>query len=108
MEVLDEKAVPAAEARNSLRKKDEEGMSYEQKICIDFLKKNVDINVTDVREAMKELQDVGRIKGRQAAMIINTMPGDKDDMRLLFSKERTSLSDDQIEAALEVVDKYRT
>lgn len=108
MDVLNEKNVPAAEARNSLSKKDEEEMSYEQKICLDFLKKNVKINVTDARDAVKELQDIGRIKERQAAMIINTMPENRDDVRLLFSKERTSLSEEEMDEVLEVVDKYRT
>ena len=107
MEVINEKPVPAAEARNSMKKKDEEGLAYEQKICTDFLKKNVDINVTDAREAMKELQDIGRIKTRQAAILINIMPEEKSDIRLIFSKERTNLSEDDMEDILEVLDKYR-
>lgn len=107
MKVVGEEPVPAAEVRNTMSKKKEEELSYEQKIATDFLEKNVDINVTDAREAMKELQDVGRIKARQAAILINIMPEDKSELRLIFSKERTSLSEDDMEEVLEILDKYR-
>lgn len=106
MKIQDERPVPAAEARNSLKKRDEEEMTYEQKICTDFLKKNVKILVTDARKAMKELQEIGRIKPRQAAMLINAQPKDRDDVRLVFSKERTSLSEDEMDEVLETIQKY--
>lgn len=107
MDILSEETVPAVEARNSLSKKDEEGMAYEQKICTDFLKKNVKMNVTDARKAMKELQEVGRVKPRQAAILINIRPEDKGEVRLIFSKERTSLSEEEMGEILEIIDKYR-
>ncbi|MFP4115663.1 MAG: hypothetical protein ACLFTQ_00445 [Candidatus Aenigmatarchaeota archaeon] len=107
MEIIDEKPVPAAEARNTMSKKKDESLVYEQKISKDFLSKNVDINVTDARKAMKELQEVGRIKAGQAAILINIMPEEKSDIRLIFSKERTSLSEEEMEEVLEILDKYR-
>ncbi|MFP4116981.1 MAG: RNA polymerase Rpb4 family protein [Candidatus Aenigmatarchaeota archaeon] len=107
MEIKSEKPVPAAEARNTMSKKKDEDLAYEQKICMDFLEKNVDINVTDARKAMKELQEVGRVKARQAAALINVMPQEKSDIRLIFSKERTSLSDENMEEILEILDQYR-
>ncbi len=108
MKVIKEKPVPSAEARNTMsKKKDEEDLAYEQKICMDFLVKNIDINVTDARKAMKELQEVGRIKARQAAILINIMPSEKSDIRLIFSKERMSLSDEDMEKIIGILDKYR-
>lgn len=90
-----------------MSKKDEENLTYEQKICTDFLKKNVKMNVTDARKAMKELQEVGRIKPRQAAILLNIQPEDKGEVRLIFSKERTSLSEEEMEEVIEIIDKYR-
>ncbi len=107
MKIKNEKPVPAAEARNTMSKKKDEDLAYEQKICMDFLDKNVDINVTDARKAMDELQEVGRIKPRQAAILINILPKEKGDIRLIFSKERTSLSEENMEDVLEILDKYR-
>lgn len=107
MEIKNEKPVPAAEARNTMSKKKDEELAYEQKICMDFLEKNVNMNVTDAREAMKELQEVGRVKPSQAAVLINIMPEEKSDIRLIFSKERTSLSDENMEEILEILDQYR-
>ncbi len=107
MEIKSEKPVPAAEARNTMSKKKDDDLAYEQKICMDFLEKNVDINVTDAREAMEKLQEIGRIKARQAAVLINIMPEEKSDIRLIFSKERTSLSDENMDEILKVLDEYR-
>ncbi|MFB6088652.1 MAG: RNA polymerase Rpb4 family protein [Candidatus Aenigmatarchaeota archaeon] len=106
MEVLNEEEVPAAEARNSLKKRNDEDLKYEQKICLDFLKKHVDIQVTKARKMMNELEDVGRIKPHQAAMIVNILPEDKEDVRLLFSKERTRLKEEEMDKILEIVDEY--
>lgn len=108
MKVIDEESVPAAEARNSLsKKKDDENLSYEQKICIDFLGKNVKMNVTDTRDAMKELQEVGRIKPRQAAMLVNILPENRDEVRLVFSKETMNLSQEEMDEIIDIIDKYR-
>ncbi len=107
MEVKDERPVPAAEARNTMSKKKDGDLAYEQKICMDFLDKNVHMNVTDARKAMKELQEVGRIKARQAAILVNVLPEEKSDIRLIFSKERMSLSEENMEEIIKILDKYR-
>ncbi|MFB6075705.1 MAG: hypothetical protein ABEK17_01035 [Candidatus Aenigmatarchaeota archaeon] len=106
MEVLNEEEVPAAEARNSLKKRNDEDLKYEQKICLDFLKKHVDIQVTKARKMMNELENVGRIKPHQAAMIVNILPENKEEVRLLFSKERTRLKEEEMDKILEIVEEY--
>ncbi|UCG95143.1 MAG: DNA-directed RNA polymerase subunit F [archaeon] len=106
MRKLSECYVDAAKARSSLEKRDVDKLTYEQKICLDFLKKHFRMPVEKSTELMKELQNIGRIDSRQASMIANLMPKTKEDVKLIFSKERTILSDEEINKILETVNKY--
>lgn len=106
MEIIKEEPVPAAEARNSLRKRDPENLNYEQKICNDFLRQHVKLPVTKARKLVKELLEVGRMKPHQAVTIVNILPESKDDIRLIFAKERTTLKEEEMEEILRIVGKY--
>ena len=106
MKKLSESFVTAAEARDSLAKRDIDKLTYEQKICLDFLKKYITISVEDSKKLMNELQDIGRIDERQASMIVNIMPVNKDEVKLVFSKERMTLSDEELNKVAETVKKY--
>lgn len=106
MRRLSESFVTAAEARASLEKREVEKLTYEQKICMDYLKKYYGNSAEKSREMVVELQKIGRIDERQASMIANLMPKNKEEVRLIFSKERTTLSDDETAKVLEIVNKY--
>lgn len=106
MEIKSEKFVPASEVLNSLKKRKVKDLTYEQKICLDFLKKYVKIGVDKSRELMEELQKIGRISERQASMIVNILPITKDEVRLIFSKERTMPKDEELKKIAETVKKY--
>ncbi len=106
MKKLSECFVTAAEARESLEKRNVEKLTYEQKICLDFLKKHFQMPAEKARELMKELQGIGRIDGRQASIIVNLMPKTKEDIKLIFSKERTTLSDEEINQVLDAVKRH--
>ncbi len=106
MKKLSECFVTSAEARSSLEKKNVDKLSYEQKICLDFLKKYCKTSLEDSRKLMKELRDIGRIDERQATLIVNNIPKTKEDVELIFSKEMTNLSDEKMKKILETVKKY--
>jgi len=106
MKKISEVYVPAAKALGSLKKRKTENLTYEQKICLDFLKKHIKISDKKAEEMMNELQKVGRVDARQASMIVNNLPTTKDDVNLIFSKERTALKDDEIKKIIEIVNKY--
>lgn len=107
MEVIKREAIPAAEARNRLKKLEKaKEPAYEQKITIEFLKKNIKTLVTNSRKMMQELESVGRVKKRQASMIVNIMPENEDEVRMIFSKERMRIKSDEVKKILEIVKKY--
>lgn len=98
--------VPAPEVLNSLKKRKVKDLTYEQKICLDFLKKHFKMNVTDARKLMEDLQEIGRINERQASMIVNILPETKEEVKLIFSKERTMPKDEELKKIADTVKKY--
>lgn len=46
---------------------------------------------------MKELLEIEKIRKHQAVILANNMPETKQDIRLIFAKERTSLQEETIE-----------
>ena len=106
MEIKSESFISAPEVLESLKERKIEDLTYEQKICLDFLKKNYKMKVDDAKNLMKELQKIGRISQRQASMIVNSLPKSMEEVKLIFSKERTMPKDEELKQILETVKKY--
>lgn len=107
MNVLSERAVTAAEARDVLeRKASTEGASYEQKIALDHLKKNTKLSAEDAKKVWVELETLGKLNAAQMAQIINVMPQKPEEVKTLFSKERVTLSPEETTKIIDAVKKY--
>ena len=106
MEIKSESFISAPEVLESLKGRKIEDLTYEQKICLDFLKKNYKMKVDDAKNLMEELQKIGRISQRQASMIVNSLPKSMEEVKLIFSKERTMPKDEELKQILETVKKY--
>lgn len=106
-----EEAISMAEAKEILSKIVEERgelAGYEQKITLDFLKACVPLSGEDARKMKDELKNaIPELKDHQIAMIINILPMNDEDVKIIFAKERLELSEDMIKKILEIVDKYR-
>jgi DNA-directed RNA polymerase subunit F len=105
MKILNVTPVPAVEARKNLQKRPVKQLSYEQKICRDFLNKHFKFGVLDVRKMVEELQTIRGVRDTHAVMLANLRPKDKDDVRLVFAKEKLLLGE-RLDKILEIVKKY--
>ena len=52
---------------------------------------------------MEELKTIEKLNERQIAAIVNFLPQDLDDIRVLFSNERVDLSDDEKKKILDAI-----
>lgn len=104
MEILESQCVSAPEALESLDKKKKTTLSYEQKIALDLLKKSVSISRTDAKKLSEQLDEF-KLRDKLKAMIINTLPATKEDLELVFAKERVTLKDDEKDKIVEAVKK---
>ncbi len=107
-EVISEIIVTTPDVRRileELEKKEE--LEYEQRITLDYSRNFALVSSTDAKKMADELiKNVERLKDTHIASIINILPRNADEIRLLFAKERYKLEDKEINSILDVVAKY--
>lgn len=114
--VIDSKAITISEARDILMEKVEEvadennevdghQFTYEQNLTIDYVNKFALLPAEDAKELREKLEEF--ITQPQAVKVVDLMPEDLDDLRLIFAKERGIVETETLEKVLDLVDQYR-
>jgi len=107
MEVKSERFVTSYEARKILKKREKDGeLNYEQKNAFDYLNKFCKVPEKDIEALVQDLGKIEKLHERHIVAIVETMPADQEDIRLLFANERAVLSDDDKEQILKAVKKH--
>ena len=107
MKVESEKFVTWSEVRKALEKKEKEKeLSYEQKNALEHLRKFAKISEKDASEMTQELEKIERLRDRHIVSIINHMPQDLEDLRVLFANETVSISDEDRKKIISIVKKF--
>jgi len=107
MKVESEKFVAWPLIKKTLEKKEKEKeLSYEQKNALEHLRKFSKISEKSAAEMAEELGKIERLKEKHAVSIINHMPQDLDELRVLFANEIASLSEDDKKKIISIVKKY--
>lgn len=106
--VTKERPVPLADVLKVLEKKKKEGeLEYGQRLTYDYAQKFAKLNAKKVEELRGELLKIEKIREHQAVILVDLMPETKEDVELIFSKERTRLDESDIKKILELIDKHR-
>jgi len=107
MEIIEEKYVDWHEARKVMEKKAKDSEpGYEQKNALEHLKKFSKLTDKDAKAIHNELEKTGKLKDRQVMAVMNMMPKDMDELRVLFANEIVSLTEEQKKEILSIVKKY--
>lgn len=107
-EVTDEKSVALAKVLEILKKQKKRGeLEYKQRLTYDYAQKFAELNIKKAGELIGELLKLEKIRTHQAIALVDLMPERKEDVELIFAKERTKLEEDDIKKILELIDKYR-
>ncbi len=108
MDIVSEEDVDINEAKRIMEdRKKERDLVYDQKICLDYLEKIVNLTPTQLNNLKEELQKIAILKPRYAALILNVMPDTEEELEALFSKERINLKKEEVKQVIEIVGKYR-
>lgn len=98
---------PAMKAINHVKDQIEKyELSYDQNLTLDHTRKFGRLPVKEAQELVEKLDEIVRPK-KSAVKIVNMMPQDLSDLRLLFAKERVPVSNEDMIKILEIVDEYR-
>ena len=107
MEIKSEKFVTSYDARKILRKRSKDSeLNYEQKNALDYLNKSCKVAEKEISSLVEDLGKVEKLNEKHIVSIVEMMPRDSDDLRLLFANERIVLSDDEKKKIVDAVKKH--
>jgi DNA-directed RNA polymerase subunit F len=106
-EILKETLITNSEAKEILKQRKEEiELGYEQKNSLEYLKKYDKLTDKKAKELMEKLAEVKKLRERQILTIVNLMPEDNDDLRLVLEKDYALLTEEEKTLILESVKKF--
>ena len=106
-EILKETLITNAEAKERLKeRKKEVELGYEQKNALEYLKKYDKLTVKKAKELMEKLREVKKLREKQIIAIVNILPKDRDDLRLILEKDYNLLTDEEKDFIIENVKKF--
>jgi DNA-directed RNA polymerase subunit F len=108
-EIVSERYVATPEVKDILTKRSKaDELRYEQRTALDYATR---FSRTTGKEATKLVQklmkEVEGLKEHQAVLIVNLLPVDKDDLHLIFAKERIRLDDARIDTILQIANSAK-
>lgn len=103
MKIENEEYVYPVQVLEELEEKDEEELTHEQKITLENLKRNVQVDdLETLKELHKELEEIGDLKNKHIHKILEVMPEHESTVKTMFSKERLKITEEQVEEILEI------
>lgn len=106
-EVLKERMTTNAEALEILKERSKErDLGYEQKNALEHLKKFNNLTDKKAKELFEELKVVQRLTERQIMNIVNLLPKDRDDLRVILEKDYKNFTEDEKKLILDAVNKF--
>lgn len=106
MKIIKEELITDAEAKEILEKKAKNSeLKYEQKNALEILRKFVEFKPEKIKNLVEELKKIEKLRDKQIIAIANSLPEDRDDLKLILHKEYTSFTPEEIEQILQTVKK---
>ena len=107
MDIKEEKFVPWFEAKKIMEKKaKEKELGYEQKNALEHLRKFSKLPQRAADGLMAELDKIERLKEKHKAAIMDMLPRDEDELRMLFANEIVTVSDEDKKKIISLVKKF--
>lgn len=115
MKIIEEKNISLAEARWTMEKKEqaakaaEKELGYEQRTTLEYLRKFTLLTKEDAETAWKELAALneGMLRDHQIAALLDVLPENEEEVKVVLMKERLDLTPEHIKAILEALAKVR-
>lgn len=107
MEVKNDRVVTWPEAKKILLEKEKQKeLGYEQKNALEHLRKFCKMSEKNFNEIKEELKKIEKLNERQITNIINLLPQNLDELRVIFANERIVLSEEDKKKILDIVKKF--
>ena len=81
-------------------------LNYEQNVTLNHLARFPRFSPEDSQKIMEELEGNLGLRHKVAVHIIDLIPQDLSDLRLIFAKEPTQVTKEEMEQILEILNQY--
>lgn len=106
-EIIESEPISGAKVKKILEDFSEENeLNYEQNLTLNHLARFKRYSLEDTEEIIEKLQDEFGLRTRVAVHIVDLVPQDLADMRLIFAKEPTKIDNDEMKKILEFLEQY--
>lgn len=106
-EVIETEPITGSQVKKILEDfADENELNYEQNLTLNHLARFKRYSVEDAEEIFQKLQDDFGLRDKVAAHIVDLVPQDLPDMRLIFAKEPSKTSPEDMKKILEFLEQY--
>ena len=106
-EIIESEPISGAEVKKVLEDFSQENeLNYEQKLTLNHLARFNRYSVEDSQEIIEKLQDEFGLRAKVAVHIVDLVPKDLADMRLIFAKEPGKTDKENMEKILEFLEQY--
>lgn len=106
--IIESEPIPGAKVKDVLEEFSEDNeLNYEQNITLNHLSRFKRYSLEDSEEIMEKLQEnFPNLRNRAIVHIVDLVPQDLADLRLIFAKEPYQPDKDEMEKILEVLEQY--
>ena len=107
-EIIENEPIPSAKVKEILEEFSEENeLNYEQNLTLNHLSRFKKYSVEDSEEIMEKLKEsFPNLRDRVVVHIVDLVPQDLADLRLIFAKEPNQLDKEEMEQILEILEQY--
>lgn len=81
-------------------------LNYEQNVTLNHLARFPRFSLEDSEKIIEELENKIGLRHKVAVHIVDLIPQDLSDLRLIFAKEPTQVTKEEMEQILEILNQY--
>ncbi|MBU3905081.1 MAG: RNA polymerase Rpb4 family protein [Nanoarchaeota archaeon] len=108
MKIIEIEPVSMPEAKSIMAKREKVGeMNYEQKLALEHLKCFTRLTPSDAKKMTEEITNIIKMSPETLVQIINILPKNADELRMIFAREKFSLQEEEVKKILEIVAKFK-
>ena len=106
--IIESEPIQSVKVKEALEEFSQENeLNYEQNITLNHLSRFKRYSVEDSEKIISELKDKIGLRHKVAVRIVDLIPQDLSDLRLIFAKEKFPMKKDEMEDVLKILNKYQ-
>ncbi len=108
MEIMDKKEISWIDVKKTLGSKEKDTeLGYEQKNALDHLRKFCKLSKKKADEMREELGKIEKLKDRHINALLNFLPENLDELRVVFAHDRIVLSEDEKKGIVKIINSKK-